>query len=162
MMTDESKSDGPMEPMDPYTYDVMITDISETDIPKVNELLSVDHLSPALNMNPTFPANGVIYGVHRRVFVPLVLKLKSTSKNVHFLYDTGSKCSYLRKETFEAFGCENIPSTATVTIHGVKTEVYLSHGRFENVNIIGQDYFDDAKLSVAVNYVKKSVIFSES
>ena len=105
MMEEERNRGYPLEPMQltisPSEYDVLITDISEGDMHKIGEVLRVLHLSTA-SADPVFPVDGIMYGQNLRIFVPLVVKVRQTSINVNFLFDTGSPLSYLRKETFEA------------------------------------------------------------
>ncbi|CAG8646428.1 4656_t:CDS:1, partial [Dentiscutata heterogama] len=47
--------------------------------------------------------NGIIYGIHNRVFVSLPVIVKKEAKNVHFFVDTGSPSTYICEEAYETF-----------------------------------------------------------
>ena len=114
----------------PNEYDVFITDTTEGDMLQIGEILGVVNLSPVYDP-PVFPINGIIYGHNVRIFVPLVVKVRQTSINVNFLFDTGSPVSYLRAETFKNLGFrESIPFEVVANIHGFSAPVHLSHGHF--------------------------------
>ena len=164
MMEEERNRGYPLESLQltisPSEYDVLITDISEGDIQKIGEILRVQHLSPA-SADPVFPVDGIIYGQNLRIFVPLVVKIRQTSINVNFLFNTASPNSYLRKETFEALGFhENIPSEVVLKIHGFSMPVHLSRGHFENVDMIGQDFLRQVGICATLNYNDLVVKFS--
>ena len=164
LMEEERSSGYPMEPRQltiaPSEYDVVITDISEGDIKEIGEILSVAHLSPVIG-KPMFPVDGIMFGQNLRIFVPLIAMKKTISINVNFLFDTGSPISYMRKETFDALGIrENISSEVVVSVHGVTVQMHLSHGHFENVDIIGQDYLRVAGICATLNYAELMVRFT--
>jgi hypothetical protein len=163
MMADERKSGIPLEPRQltiaPNEYDIQLTDISEGDIQQIQEILGTPNLQPVEGIG-AFPVEGIMYGQNLRIFVPLVVATKKKVINVNFLFDTGSPVSYLRRETFEALGfSESIPSEVLVRVHGVTAQVHLSHGHFENVDIVGQDYLRVARICATLNYDLLTVSF---
>ena len=92
-----------------------------------------------------------MYGQNVRIFVPLVVKVRQTSINVNFLFDT--PVSYLRAEMFEKLGFrESIPSEVVANIHGFSAPVHLSHGHFENVDVLGQDYLRRVGIIATLDY----------
>ena len=148
----------PLEPLHmtipPNEYDVLITDITEGDMLKIGEILGL------VCDPPVFPIKGIMYGQNVRVFVPLVVKVRQTSINVNFLFDTGSPVSYLRAETFENLGFrESVPSEVVANIHGFSAPVHLSHGHFENVNVLGQDYLRRVGIIATLDYDELIVTF---
>ena len=166
MMEEERRRGHPLEPMQmtirPSEYDVVITDISESEIQNIGTILGVEHLSVASD-SYEFPVNGIMYGQNLRIFVPLVVKKRNIDNfiRVNFLFDTASPVTFLRKQTFEALGFrENIPAEVVAEIHGISVHVHLSHGHFANVDIIGQDYLRRAGITTTLNYNKLSVMFS--
>ena len=153
----------PLEPLHmtipPNEYDVHITDITEGDMLKIGEILGVVNLSSVCDP-PVFPIKGIMYGQNVRVFVPLVVKVRQTSINVNFLFDTGSPVSYLRAETLENLGFrESVPSEVVANIHGFSAPVHLSHGHFENVNVLGQDYLRRVGIIATLDYDELIVTF---
>jgi hypothetical protein len=153
----------PLEPLHmtipPNEYDVIITDITEGDMLKIGEILGVVNLSSVCDP-PVIPINGIMYGQNVLVFVPLVVKVRQTSINVNFLFDTGSPASYLRAETFENLGFrESIPSEVVANIRGFSAPVHLSHGHFENVNVLGQDYLRRVSIIATLDYDESIVTF---
>ena len=101
-----------------------------------------------------------MYGQNVRIFVPLVVKVRQTSINANFLFDTGSPVSYLRAETFENLGFrESVPSEVVANIHGFSAPVHLSHGHFENVNVLGQDYLRRVGIIATLDYDELIVTF---
>ena len=162
-MMEEERSNT-LEPMQmtipPNKYDVLITDITDGEMLKIGEILGVANLSPVCDP-PLFPIDGIMYGQNVRIFVPLVVKVRQTSIHVNFLFDTASPVSYLRAETFENLGFrESIPSEVVASIHGFSVPVHLSHGHFENVNILGQDYLRRVGIIATLDYDDLTVTFS--
>jgi hypothetical protein len=162
MMKVEQNRGSPLEPVEltipPYEYDVLIPDVDEEGMRRISGVLGVVNLSNAI-AEPQFPVQGIVYGLNSRIFVPLIVQLRATSVNVNFLLDTASPCSYLRRETFEALGfTESIPPEVALKIHGVGMQVNLSHGRFESVDLIGQDFFRRIGAHLTVDYTEFKAI----
>lgn len=142
----------------PHAYDVLILDITPSDLRRIGNELGSISLSEA-SATPTFPVEGILFGNSQRMFVPLIVSKLRKSINVNFLYDTGSPNTYLRQETFAALGFEeNTPTEANVVIHGTALTVYLSSNHFENVDLVGQDFFSAIRGFVTIDYPMKLVL----
>ena len=156
MMQAERKYGIPLESTNPAIrpgdFNVVITDINDEDLIKI----STDFGRSYLGSSPeqyVFPVDGVLYGSNLRIFFPFTVEKLGKSINVLFLADTGSPCTYLRKDTFEKLGhTEFILSEVSVKINGTVMKVHLSHGHFHNVNLLGQDYMRAAKLQAYFDY----------
>lgn len=136
----------------PEAYDVLISDITPGDLTKIGEELESTALSET-EAEPAFPVMGIVFGNGQRIFVPLIVAKRGKSINVNFLYDTGSPNSYLRRETLAALGFgENTPSETNVVIHGTALTVYISSNHFENVDLLGQDFFRAIRGLVTIDY----------
>lgn len=142
----------------PKMYDVLILDITSSDLTKIGEELESIPLSDTL-VNPSFPVKGMLFGQGQRMFVPLIVSKRSKSINVNFLFDTGSPNTYLRRETLAALGFgESIPTETNVYIHGTAMTVYLSSNHFENVDLLGQDYMTAIRGLVSIDYPLREII----
>lgn len=142
----------------PKLFDVLINDITDTDLMHIGDELGAVRLSTVRKETYDYPVTGLIYGPTLRVFVPLVVKKRHASIYVHFLFDTGSPNTYLREDTMRALGfTENVPSDTMVTINGVGITAYLSRGHFENVDLMGQDWMAFLRAKVALDYGLKTV-----
>ncbi len=140
----------------PDVYDVLLMDIKPEDFFKISRRLGVEPLSIPTSV-PSFPAHGIIYGSCHRLFISLVVKKRSISLNVNFLYDTGSPYTYLRAETLKALGfTENVPEDADVLIHGCATTVYPSTKHFAEVDILGQEYVNDISAAINISFLGKA------
>lgn len=141
----------------PQAYDVLILDITPADLTAIGDELGSIALSEA-TATPTFPVQGILFGIGQRMFVSLIVSKRRKSINVNFFYDTGSPNTYLRRETFAALGYEeNIPTEMNVVIHGTALTVYLSSNHFENVDLLGQDFFTAIRGLVTIDYPLKLV-----
>jgi hypothetical protein len=160
---DERKYESQLEAhqfVPPSEYDVFILDITDDDLARVSiELCGLERLSIATDAG-SFPARGMIYGGANRVFVSLVVSKRTSSVHVTFLVDTGSPNTHLRKDTLEALGFkESIPSNTVVHINGIGLTVYPSRSHFENVDLIGQDFFIGWAV-LNIDYCSKEVIIA--
>jgi len=144
---------------DPKLFDVLITDITDTDLRTIgNELGSLRLSAAAEFQSNDNPINGLIYGPTFRVFVPIIVSKKHININVTFLFDTGSPNTYLREDTMRALGfVDNIPSDTMVRINGIGITAYLSRGHFVNVDIMGQDCMAFLRAKVLLDYGLKTV-----
>jgi hypothetical protein len=141
--------------MQPASFDVLITDISEADLAHLGrDHFGFERLSLASPADAHFPARGVIYGVNRRVFVPLTVRHSSGEPiRVFFLIDTGAPSTFLREDTLQAIGfVDAVPSSPNVFINGIKISVGISHGHFSNVDLLGADFLFRTGAILTVNY----------
>jgi len=142
----------------PNLYDVLILDITSSDLNKIGEELESISLSEA-QVVPSFPVKGILFGQGQRMFVPLIVSKRSKSINVNFLFDTGSPNTYLRRETLAALGfVQSTPTETNVNIHGTAMTVYLSSNHFENVDLLGQDYMTAVRGTVCIDYPLKEIV----
>ena len=145
----------------PDEYDVMISDIRETDFVDIGSELGVYRLTPSNVDEISFPVDGIMFGGSTRIFIPLIVTKRKVSVVLIFLFDTGSPNSYLRTDTLSALGfTENIPGSTNVDIHGTSLNVHHSHGHFENVDMLGQDFMRTAGIEVVLRYSSMSVTFA--
>lgn len=155
-MTFYINSPSPLEPPKGYIpaseYDVLITDITETDYESLAVEMGVCRLSTS-DTEGSFPVSGVLYGYNLRTFLPLVVSKRRSKLNVLFFVDTGSPSTFLRPDTVTALGfVEAIPAEIIVSINGVNLTVSVSHSHFYNIDLLGQDFFRAANAVLTVNY----------
>jgi hypothetical protein len=161
-LEDEDAKYSAMEPRsrhDPKLFDVLITDISETNLLNIGRELGTGRLSAAPEFQPNaYPIKGIIYGPTSRVFVPMIVGKRDININVPFLFDTGSPNTYLREDTMRALGfVDNIPTDTMVRINDITITAFLSRGHFENVDLIGQDCMVSLRAKVLLDYGDKTV-----
>jgi hypothetical protein len=155
-MTLHRSLSSPLEPPNSYIpasrFDILIPDITETDY----ELLAGETGVRRLSISDTegsFPVNGILYGRNFRVFIPLVVSKQRSKLNILFFVDTGSPITFLRHETLAALGfTEAIPAETIVSINGVNLTVSVSHAHFNNVDLLGQDFFRAANAVLTIDY----------
>jgi hypothetical protein len=156
--------------MSPESYDVVITDIQSADMDHIGIELGHANLARVQGEEDgdgRFPVLGTFYGNNLRLFVALTVRkqLKGSSGSVWvvFLLDTGSPFTFLGRDTMDAMGFgENVPKTAQVSVHGVSLPVSLSHGHFENINVLGQNFMKAAQLNLRVDYLSGEVTLAKA
>jgi hypothetical protein len=102
------------------------------------------------------------------MFLPLTVRpLKATDGpqlHVLFLVDPGSPYTCLRRDTLDAlFPGDRGRKVTRVLINDLVTpmNVSLSHGLFENVDLLGQDFCVSGGYDLSIKYKTKEVILSE-
>lgn len=124
------------------------------------------YLSDAMSFpeNP-WPATGVFYGLNHRLMINLVCQRASRRKhpirNVYFLVDTESPCSYLCPEAMGSILPEgaNIPEVMNVWVHSdYQEDPFRMHmspqgtpkepGKFKDVNVLGMDFIRQFSMTV--------------
>jgi hypothetical protein len=144
----------------PSEFDVVLNDIVDEDFKAIGDELGAHRLTPAA-ADGVLPASGILYGTNKRVFLPLTVRKKDTCVNVLFLLDTGSATTFLRTDTFRALGfAESIPKETNVHVHGVALPVSLSHGHFDTVDLLGQDFLSATRGKLVVDYGSLTVTVS--
>ncbi len=131
--------------IDPYSQEMMLTDITEDFLQSVAFEMEVEYLSPAPTFPGLFPATGVIFGYNHRPMINLACRKQGTDNpplNVIFLVNTGSPASYLSAKAMEALNTPDskIRKSEYVMIHTKNvTQCYLSppDKNFVNVNVLG-------------------------
>eukprot|EP01039_Chlorochromonas_danica_P004138 gene4138-4541_t len=140
----------------PHEFDVKVNVTPEI-LTQIWEELGSVPLSET-SVIPTFPVHGIVFGLSLCVFLPFVVSKRSKAINVNFLVDTACPYTYLRSETRAALGFqESISSGTNVLIHGTAITVYPSANNFEDVDLLGQDYFTSIRASMSINYPEKTV-----
>jgi hypothetical protein len=136
----------------PKLIDFSTSDIDDSDLVAISKYFGIIRLRQDTKIYASFPLNGRLFGPLGRIFFPMVLSRKDRNITVPMLYDTGSSFTFLRKDTLRALGVAgDIPVGALTCIHGLQNVVvYESHGRFSNVDIIGQKFLHEAKLEIRV------------
>ena len=150
------KADRDSMPMDadyvrhisPKAFDVMLTDIHESDIAMICEMLGKELASEAdcLHVNPV---ECIMYGEHCRVFCMLPVVKSSNAIWVPFLYDTGAPFTYISRDVFAALGIQNPhDDRAFVTLNGERMVANVSH----DVCVLGQDYMRKVLAKASLDY----------
>jgi hypothetical protein len=142
----------------PEKYTVVVDDVSEQDLEEIGRVLEHVRLSPTDGF--TFPINGIMFGHGMRMFCAASVQIKRGNGPmlvVNFLVELGCPHTFLRSDTFAALfpGEEPPRRAAQVTINGAAGGVIarLSHGTFENVDILGQNFFIQARAVITINYM---------
>lgn len=153
---------GPIEShsISPASYDVMLTDIAPSDIKgPISDILKIEYLSVVpSDTPPRWPLQGILFGA-RRIMVSVVVSChrlgQIKSRNVHFIFDTCSPETYLTREAFAALGVDDpdIDGTPTYRVNGQRMHLGVSHGKFEEVNLLGMNFLDRASASVKISYL---------
>jgi hypothetical protein len=86
----------------PELFDILLSDVDDNLLHNdISTALGSAYLSETPHLtSPRTTVDGILFGEHRRVLFPLVVKLlhKPPSYVVHFLYDSGSPFTFLSKE----------------------------------------------------------------
>ncbi len=150
----------------PASFDVNVTDISEAVLADLRHHFGFTRLSPlASPSDARFPARGVVYGVNRRVFVPLAVRHASGEPlRVFFLVDTGAPSTFLREDTLRALGLSThgLSIAPNVFINDIKISVGLSHGHFASVDLLGADFLFRAQTTVTIDYAALECLINET
>jgi hypothetical protein len=86
------------EPSDnPDLFDVLLPDVNHNVLHgAVSERLGNNYLSPAAKVQKPAPEiNGILFGTHHRPFFGLTATYGQSSHHLHFLFDAGSRFTYL-------------------------------------------------------------------
>jgi hypothetical protein len=85
----------------PELFDILLSDVDEKVLyNEISTTLGLAYLSETHLTSPHATVDGIMFGRHKRVLFPLVVKLrrKSCSYVVHFLFDSGSPHTFLSQE----------------------------------------------------------------
>lgn len=169
----------------PNEQDMMLTDITSEILHSNKCTVSIgrgkEYLSPADSIALSWPATGIVYGYNRCLMICLPCRRAAGNRgykvlNIFFLFDSGSPCSYLCKETMEALvdrpDCilsEELNvvvqnSKVPMTFHMSPLGTPEHPGKFHDVNVLGMDFLFNNGLSMVVDapaslfkFVKKDV-----
>ena len=148
----------------PDDFDVLLTDMAESDLHLMAQLEGVGYLNIS-SAKPSFPAEGLIMGAHRRFMVNLLVRRRTGSdyRNVIFMVDTGSPYTFLSAAAMSAMvGPEkNVPAMMRLDIHGDQSIVcYLSppDKHFAEINLLGMDFLETKRVQLDVDWQQKSFL----
>ncbi|RGB34761.1 hypothetical protein C1646_668254 [Rhizophagus diaphanus] len=129
----------------------LLTDINLKDIHKeIPKLLKIKYLldsSKEFNNN----INGIIYGLHHRLFCATSVKYKDKMKIVIFLVDTGSVTTFISRKVLDAFGIYLSPNCSMeVQINGIKTTIMASHSNVKEISLLGMGFMITASVNLYI------------
>ena len=141
----------------PTEFDVLLTDVHARDLHHdISRQLGRIYLADYTDNSPVDDIVGIIWGPHKRVFVPMVIRMGNKHKNVHMLIDTGSPSTYVSNEVFSSFDkmIYNPSNPVTVNINGRPIAVLKSpeQSHFSEMNILGSDYLKICNAKVNLDY----------
>ena len=147
----------------PDDFDVLLTDIAESDLHLMAQLEGVGYLNVS-NAEPSFPVEGLIMGAHRRFMVNLLVRRRAMAdsyRNVIFMVDTGSPYTFLSTAAMAAIAGpdKNVLSMMRLEIHGNQSIVcYLSppNKHFAEINLLGMDFLEMKRAQLNVDWVQKT------
>jgi hypothetical protein len=133
---------------DPQKYSVLIDDVSEVQMEGFGDALGYRRLSNTTTDVP-YPVPGIIVGLGFRMFLSLSVRPLRREDGpkiiVNFLYDSASPSTFLRQDTFAALFPNSQPprKVGFVIINEMPIEIFvgLSRKDFENIDLLGQDFF---------------------
>lgn len=138
--------EGPVDFFPPSAYDVLI-EIKPEDLKMIiSDIMGVAYLSPA--GDPSWPLNGKIFGVRKRVLFTMPVAIGTATKgvNVHFIFDTGAPATYIAKSVLDALGVEEWQlGYMPVSINDICLNVNVSDSQpdpchFKGINLLGMDF----------------------
>ena len=156
----------------PDQQDMMLTDITSEILHSHKCTVSIgkgyEYLSEATQFPQKWPASGCVYGYNKRLMISLPCRRGRPDRgyrvrNVFFLVDTGSPCSYLCQEAMTALigsPAAPVPEQLTVVVNdeSFRMAFHLSPlgtveepGKFHDVNVLGMDFLQLAGLCMTVN-----------
>ena len=152
----------------PTDFDVLLNDVHARDLHHdISRQLGRIYLADYTDNSPVDDIVGIIWGPHKRVFVPMGLfarektRMGKKHKNVHMLIDTGSPSTYVSNEVFSSFDkmIYNPNNHVTVNINGRPIAVLQSpeQSHFSEMNILGSDYLKICNAKVNLDYATNVV-----
>jgi hypothetical protein len=84
----------------PGLFDITLSDIDENLLhDEISTAIGSAYLSETPHLtSPHATVNGILFGKYKRALFPLVVRVKSRSYVIHFLYESGSPFTYLSQE----------------------------------------------------------------
>lgn len=145
--------------INPRDFDVMLSDIHDTDIGFICEILGKPNLSKATEALVN-PLNCIMYGMNSRIFCMVPVSRGTMDPIwIPILYDTGAPVTYLTKEVFMELGVLNPHDDRMyATLNGRKMVVYMSKNHFHNVNVLGHDFMKAVGAKTIVDYKECNAI----
>jgi hypothetical protein len=145
--------------VNPKLYDVMLTDVTEDDLPKVANMLGIEYLGEAetLQQSEVF---GCLYGPNDRPMINLIVTRQKKNFNVIFLFDTGSPYIFICEKAMQVLGVDPNDNEFNVTIGPMAHTVYKSSNHFSDINVIGTKFLREMRTLVEINFLLKTVKFT--
>lgn len=139
--------------IDPQLQDLLLTDITKDLLVDIAHRFGVSYLADA-STAPSYPVVGKVIGGNNRAVFNLVVSLGRRSKNVIFILDTGSPCTYLSTSPLHALGCTDVvPVSLDAEVHGhciaVNPSPATSH--FADVNVLGMNFIFEGRLKLVID-----------
>ena len=145
----------------PLEFDVLLTDVHGRDLRHdISNRLGVVYLSECENNQTARNVNGIIWGPHNRLFIPLKVSIGTERmRNVHMIVDTGSPQTYLCGDVFSSFNrlITNPRDAISININGSRINVLESpaQSHFNDVNLLGSDYLQVVNGTLTIDYGNK-------
>ena len=157
----------PVKFLRPDDFDVVLTDMAESDLHLMAELEGVGYLNVS-KQEPVFPVLGLIMGAHRRLMVNLLVRRRAVPeheyRNVVFMVDTGSPYTFLSRAAMSALvgPGKNVPRMMRLEIHGNPQSLvcYLSppDKHFAEINLLGMDWLEMMRVQLDVDWLQKTFL----
>lgn len=143
-------------------YDVLIDDISDKDLFEIANCYDMERLG-IVNDHLVVPPTGIFYGPALRCFIMMTVqadKARSGGKlgpiiTIPMLYDSAAVSTYLRRDTLDVLYENESPPRNTGVVKICNSPgfmVNVSHGSFENVDLLGQNFFQIMGGSINLNF----------
>jgi hypothetical protein len=146
-------------------FDVLVAGITTKDLhSSISDALGCSYLAaaPAAEM---WPVKGICYGVHRRSMVTMPVSFRGSCVNVHFLFDTGSPCTYMSSEALKAVGwndtLSDCPLINNVAVWNFvlcsdlgwqdQTTGEMHEYHFKGINMLGMDFLHRSMATFTLN-----------
>jgi len=132
-------------------YDVLITDInSELLTNEISNRIGYNYLSEC---KEEIRNNGIFYGISERLLLCYAVTIKNITKNVIFIFDTGSPITFLSQEACDSFGFDLSDSfKCKINTFQILARISPPKSHFNNISIIGSDYCRVTDAVVNINY----------
>lgn len=156
----------PVKFLRPDDFDVVLTDMAESDLHLMAELEGVGYLNVS-SAEPVFPVEGWIMGMHKRFMVNLLVRRRAVPsleyRNVVFIVDLGSPYTFLSSTAMSALvGPGNkVPGMMRLEIHGNQSLVaYLSplDRNLAEINLLGMDWLEMMRVQLDVDWLQKTFL----
>ena len=139
--------------INPILYDVMLTGFREKEAKEVSKKTFNFEMDCTIDDPSIFPMDGIIWGRNGRMLVPVMVKFSEKNIKSLFLYDGGFPETYLCQNTLHKLGIsDRIADSMIIGIHGTKLPIYLSHGHFSDINVLGQSFMMFNKLNLTADF----------
>lgn len=151
----------------PSEFDILLTDVHSKDLHHdIAKQLNHLYLSNCDYDDAVTHIDGIIWGPHNRIFVPMIVRIGDVKKHVHFLLDTGSPKTYISQEVFTSFNKmisnPNNPVSLNINNHRIMVFQSPEKSHYEDINILGTDFLKtyNAKLTIDFEHDKVQIVMN--